>query len=320
MSSQLVDINADGHNDILTGSFEGVPYQIIGSKDGYQDPEKILDVDGEIVLLADFWNYEDEKWDSTDRAKTEGHCTSVSAVDWDADGDLDLLLGDYYGGRLALRINEGTAKEPSFSATNQIVEADGKPMVIAKGLAAPRIVDWNGDGLFDILCGGAKGGVFYFQNIGEKSKPTFAASQTLIDAPDKEGAFTGRVPSVGDNPMLPGSSYHIEPVDFDQDGDLDLLVGARSAWEPERQEPLSDERLERVAEIEVELKKLREKLRELFRATKAEEDAKADDLDQEKIALSDKLQTQLRDLITEKRKIQPDPMRTGDFVWLFRRK
>ena len=160
MSSQLVNINADGHNDILAGSFSGVPQIIYGSKDGFKQLTAILDRSGETVLLADFWNKKERKWDSTDRAGSEGHCTSVAAVDWDNDGDLDLVLGDYYAGRLFWRKNEGTKQKPKFAKKNNAVKANGDPVVIEKGLSAPRIVDWDGDGLFDILCGSSKGGVY----------------------------------------------------------------------------------------------------------------------------------------------------------------
>ena len=80
MSSQLVDIDADGHMDILAGSFSGVPQLIKGSKTGFHDPANMMDSSGETVLIADFWNDETNEWDKTDRAKSEGHCTSVAAV------------------------------------------------------------------------------------------------------------------------------------------------------------------------------------------------------------------------------------------------
>ncbi len=85
MSSQLVDIDADGYNDILVGSFEGVPYLIRGSEEGFSEPQQIKDATEETVVIADFWNHEEDKWDKTDRAESKGHCTSVEAVDWDDD-------------------------------------------------------------------------------------------------------------------------------------------------------------------------------------------------------------------------------------------
>ncbi len=315
MSSQLVDMNADGFNDILVGSFEGLPFLIKGSKEGYGEPEQILDVSGEAVLICDFWNHEDKKWDKTDRAQSEGHCTSVSAVDWDSDGDLDLILGDYYGGRLFVRINEGTKQEPAFAKTNQVIRAGGKPLVIAKGLAAPRVVDWNRDGLFDLLCGGAKGGVFYFENTGTKTAPEFAASETLIE-PLKNDEFIVRVPAVDGQPAMPGSSYHIETADYDGDGDLDLLVGGRSSWLSGPVKKLSQEELEAAKELQTKMRESSQKISELMSAGETNEERK-------EIIAGDEykqLISEYQKLIRESKQYETEPVENGDFVWMFRRK
>ena len=79
MSSQLVDLNSDNHNDILVGSFSGVPQIIMGLKKGYSLPAPIKDKTGQTVLIGDFWNRQTNEWDKTDRANSQGHCTSVSA-------------------------------------------------------------------------------------------------------------------------------------------------------------------------------------------------------------------------------------------------
>ena len=317
MSSQLVDINADGYNDILAGSFEGVPQLILGGKDGFAKPEQIKDGNGDTVLIADFWNYETEEWDKTDRAESEGHCTSVSAVDWDDDGDLDLLLGDYYGGRLFLRLNDGSKTEPSFSATNVAVEADGEPLVIEKGLAAPRVVDWDSDGLFDILCGGSKGGVYFFRNIGEKTAPKFAAAEALIKpVKDPSNSFIKRVPSKDGNPMLPGSSYHIEPFDYDGDGDLDLLVGARCSWLTGPVKELTEEQQARKKEVQGEMQEFIKKISEMAQKAETKEE-RAELVQSEEYQ---ELMTEYRKLVEEADQYDTEPTADGDFVWLFRRK
>lgn len=310
-----MDINADGHKDILVGSFSGSPYLIQGGEEGFGEPEPIMDSSDQAVLISKFWNKEDKKWDETDRAESEGHCTSASAVDWDDDGDLDLILGDYYGGRLYLRLNEGTATEPSFAETNSPVNADGEPIVIKKGLAAPHIVDWDGDGLFDVLCGGSKGGVFLFKNTGKKGAPELAAAETLIE-PLNDDSFIKKVPAFHGQPTQPGSSFHLEATDYDGDGDLDLLVGARCSWEKDNVKDLSVEDQKRLEDIDQEISELRAKIKELVSAAKTEEQ-------REELVKSDAYKELVQEnvkLFKEKRAFNFEPTDSGDFVWLFRRK
>lgn len=312
-----MDINADGHRDILVGSFSGTPQIIMGTADGFAPPVAMVDAEGEDILISAFWNTEDEKWDESDRSGTEGHCTSSSFVDWDDDGDLDLLLGDYYGGRLYYRLNEGTPQEPRFATTNSPVLAAAEPIVIEKGLAAPCVVDWDGDGLFDILCGGSKGGVFLYRNTGRRGEPAFDAPRALI-APveDKSNSFVKLVPAKDGRPTLPGSSFHIEVVDYDADGDLDLLVGARSGWMKTDLPKLTPEQEERLAEVEVEFKKALDGFMEITRKAKTAEERKA-------LVESEEYQKAMQEysaLAKERAKLKPNPMEMGDFVWLYRRK
>ena len=317
MSSQFVDMNSDGHNDILVGSFEGVPYILHGTKDGYEDPKRILDQNGETVLIGDFWNDDDDKWDKTDRAGTEGHCTSVAAVDWDADGDFDLILGDYYGGRVLLRLNEGSATEPKFAAKNKVIEAGGKPLVVAKGLSAPRVIDWDRDGKFDLLCGGSKGGVYYYRNTGTQEEPEFASAEVLIKpVEDKTNSFIKRVPQQNLQPLMPGSSYHIEAVDYDQDGDLDLLVGARSSWVARKVKPLTANEEKARDELQSEFEAVRKEFIKLFADAESADDRNAVIKSEEYQAVAKKMSEVQRQLGQYIR----NPTKSGDFIWLFRRK
>ena len=116
MLPQFVDFNADGFMDIVTGTYDGSPHVAYGSANGFNKPGHILDRNGDRILLGQFWDYKAETWQSGD-----GHCTSAVAFDWDADGDYDILLGDYNKGHLALRINEGTNEKPAFSTNNKPV-------------------------------------------------------------------------------------------------------------------------------------------------------------------------------------------------------
>ena len=230
MGSQFVDFNADGKIDLFTATFDGSPHVALGVEGGgFAEPHRILDKNGKRILLGQFWDYDAKTWSDTNSGK--GHCTSAVAFDWDADGDLDILLGDYDHGNLYLCENEGTAKEPSFSDESIPVHAGGKPFGLKGGMTAPRLVDWDGDGLTDIVAGSfgdaysgnPPGGVYWFRNQGKEGAPEFAAAVTLIAPTRTKGHEADR----------PNAGLYADPVDYDGDGDLDLVVGGYSIWKPE---------------------------------------------------------------------------------------
>lgn len=231
MGSQFVDLNRDGHTDYLTATFDGSPHIAYGSNKGFNEPEHLLDVNGKRIILSHIWNYESKKHEILSRAMitkaTEGErCISALAYDWDADGDYDLLLGSYEGGRLYRQMNEGNNVTPKFTGKNLPVLAGLEPFGIASKMTTPRLVDWDGDGDMDLIAGsfgnydGTGGAVYLSLNEGTKGKPQFTALEPIID-PSK-GKHT--------KPKRPDQGLYPDAVDFDGDGDLDLIVGGYSIW------------------------------------------------------------------------------------------
>ncbi len=199
-----MDLDGDGHIDVLSGSWPGELFLFRGKPDrAFGPPEMIKDKDGEIINIGGgvrkqsgggllitgntkwettpegtFVTYKDKRYKTTPEEPifTTGCASAVHAADWDGDGDLDLLVGDIQGD-VQLIPNEGTARAYAF----------GKPRALK--LDGPR-TRANGNVLKEL----------------------------------------GRLVSGRD--ALDGSSVRVAgdagpyAADWDGDGDLDLLVGA----------------------------------------------------------------------------------------------
>ena len=112
-------------------------------------------------------------------------------VDWDADGDQDLLAGESHG-FIHLYLNSGDSRRPRFDPAVR-VEADGRPLRIYRdgvfggqhwhgmmGYPSPVCVDWDRDGRFDLVVPNETNRVFWFRNIGQAGRPRFGAARQIL--------------------------------------------------------------------------------------------------------------------------------------------
>ncbi len=189
------------------GAYGGGSFVLMGQAGGgFAAPEPLCDRSGAPLRAGMYWDKEAKRWHRMD----EPHGISATPIDFDGDGDLDLLLGTS-DGRVALRLDEGDAKAPRFATQNVILQAAGKDLTVPNRHAMPVAADWDADGRFDLVSGSYDGAVWWFRNVGEAGKPDFSAPEQLVGPGGADAAH--------------GVRTQVAIADFDGDGALDLLVG-----------------------------------------------------------------------------------------------
>ncbi|MGE0143006.1 MAG: FG-GAP repeat domain-containing protein [Planctomycetota bacterium] len=295
-----MDLDADGRRDVLSGSYmPGHIYWFRNEGEGRYISRRLVDVEDRPIHAGDSSVEPDEN-----KPDLDGLAAAVWAVDWDADGDFDLLVGNI-AGRVVLIRNEGDAKTPRFGTAREALKA-GDEVIEVHSDAGPTMADWDGDAKIDLLVGGGDGGLRFYRNVADTGF-RFAEAVNLIEP----------IPHGEEDPVLakaepkrPGTRLKPHVVDWNLDGKLDLLVGdfrTRIDGGPD----LTAEQLARRDELREQQRKLFAELEELSQVSGGGE-AAAQKRVMAIIELLDPIDAALA-------KLEPQPIPSGN-VWLYLRK
>jgi hypothetical protein len=132
-------------------------------------------------------------------------------VDWNSDGQMDVVSGDREG-----YFNVFIARDTGLVGYKQYKLMDSTVLDVGYN-SQPAVIDWNGDSKKDLLLGTEDGYVLEYRNLGEDTWPAFQTHETL---------YAGGIPGV------PIYLYRANPYvfDLDRDGVVDLICGANDGY------------------------------------------------------------------------------------------
>lgn len=141
----VLDLDEDGLTDLVAIDHEGY----LSFFQRKMSNERLVLMPGKRIFYDDkgkLLRLNSKKAGSSGRRK-------IDLVDWDHDGDLDLLINSI---NTTLYLNIGSNQEYLFQNAGEL-----SSVVLGGHSTSPTTVDWNGDGVRDLLIG-AEDGFFYY--------------------------------------------------------------------------------------------------------------------------------------------------------------
>lgn len=215
---KLVDFDSDGLLDLVHGAGFWGDY---GWDNAFNEAGEWQrgPLHGYVYILRNKGSNDQPDYETPYRLQAQGKDVDVYGMpspnfaDFDGDGDLDLLCGEFLDGFTYFK-NTGSRKDPIY-ASGAYLKEDNKKVAMHVQMITPVAIDWDRDGDVDLICGDEDGRVAFVENTGafKHGVPCFKQPAYFQQQADdlKFGALVTPV-----------------SVDWDHDGDEDLICGNTS--------------------------------------------------------------------------------------------
>ncbi len=214
------DYDGDNRLDLIIGLGEWTEY---GWDNAYDSEGNWMrgPLRGRVWWARNIGSNEKPNFDTPVRLEADGKAIDVygmpspNLADFDADGDLDLICGEFLDGFTWFE-NLGTRTQPKLAAGRRL-SFQGEPLRMDLQMIVPVAIDWDRDGDYDLIVGDEDGRVALLEHTGKvvDHMPQFRPPVYFQQQAEylKSGAL-------------------VTPVsfDWDHDGDSDLVCGNSAGY------------------------------------------------------------------------------------------
>ena len=220
MSPAFLDMNGDGVDDLISGSYPGELYWWPALPDGsWGERQEVEDEQGNVINI--------------------GNATTVFVADMDGDGVRDLLVNSLYDGIFWIKNKSVKNERVRWASPSERVKISLDEGGLDSSYAIMEDID--GDGCEDLLYGNRECGIYWCRG----TNAGFEKARLLLACGDYRSVVL-----VGDSLKGPGKAPRFCVYDWDGDGKKDIIVCTETGVQQQRH--FSKEELEKKNKLKKE--------------------------------------------------------------------